>query len=65
MQSERGAHLVSVLHGKAADILHTVPAEATYEAIVGTLLDRFGYQQLAAAYRSQVKARTQARDETL
>jgi len=29
-QGERAAHLLSVLHGKATDILHTVPAEATY-----------------------------------
>jgi hypothetical protein len=56
---------LSVLHGKAADILHTMPAEATYEAIVGALLDRFGDHQLTAAYRSQLKARTQANDETL
>jgi len=64
-QSERAAHLLSVLHGKAADILHTVPAEATYEAIVGALGDCFGDHQLAAAYGSQLKARTQAYDETL
>ena len=64
-QSERAAHLLGVLHGKAADILHTVPAEATYEAIVGALRDRFGDHQLTAVYRSQLKARTQANDETL
>jgi hypothetical protein len=54
-----------VLQGKAADILHTVPAEATYEDIVGALRDRFGDHQLAAAYRSQLKARAQASGETL
>jgi hypothetical protein len=64
-QSERAAHLLSELHGKAADILHTVPGEATYKAIVGALPDRFGNHQVAAAYRSQLKARTQASDETL
>jgi len=64
-QSERAAHLLSVLHGKAADILHTVPPEATYEGIAGALRDRFGNHQLAAAYRSQLKARTQASEETL
>ena len=58
-QSERAAHLLSVLHGKAADILHTVPVEATYEAIGGALRDRFGDHQLAAAYRSQIIARTE------
>ena len=51
MPSEKAAHILSVLHGKEADILHTVPAEATYEDIVESLRDRFGDQQLAAAYR--------------
>jgi len=65
MPSEKAAHLLSVLHGKAADILHTVPAETTYEDIVESLWDRFGDQLLAAAYRSQLKARVQASGETL
>jgi len=65
MQSERAAHLLSVLHGKAADILHTMPAEATYEAIVGALRDCFVDHQLAAAYQSQLKARTQVSEEML
>ena len=56
---------MSVLNGKAADILHIVPAEATYEAIVGAFRDRFGDHQPAAAYRSQLKAKTQANDGTL
>jgi len=63
--NEKAAHLLSVLQGKAADILHTVPAEAKYEDIVGALQDRFGDHQLAAAYRSQLKARVQASSETL
>ena len=42
MPSEKAAQLVSVLHGKAADILHTVPAEVTYEDIVESLRDFFG-----------------------
>jgi hypothetical protein len=45
---EKAAHLVSVLQGQAADIVQTVPAEATYEDITGALRDRFG-DQLAAA----------------
>ena len=53
-----------MLQGKTADILHTVPAEATYEDIVGELRDRFG-DQLAAAYRSQLMARALASGETL
>jgi FtsZ-binding cell division protein ZapB len=36
------AHLLSVLQGQAADVLHNVPAEAAYEDIVGALQDRFG-----------------------
>jgi hypothetical protein len=56
---EKAAHLLSVLQGQAADVLHSVPAEASYEDIVGTLRDRFGDHQLAAAYRSQLKARVQ------
>ena len=55
--NENAAHLLSVLQGKAADILHTVPAEAKYEDVVGALQDRFGDHQLAAAYRSQFKAK--------
>lgn len=54
-----------MLRGKAADILHTVPAEATYSDIVGAFRDRFGDHKLAAAYRSQLKARVQTSGETL
>jgi len=63
--NEKAAHLSSVLQGKAADILHTVPAEAKYEDVVGALQDRFGDYQLATAYRSQLKASVQASSETL
>jgi hypothetical protein len=59
--NERAAHLLSVLQGKAADIFRTVPAEVTNGDIVGVLRDRFGDHQLVAAYRSQFKARAQAR----
>jgi hypothetical protein len=59
---EKAAHL---LQGQAADILHSVPAEASYEDIVGALRDRFGDHQLAAAYRSHLKARVQMGGETL
>jgi hypothetical protein len=53
------------MQGTAADILNTVPAEATYEDILGELMDSFVDHQLAAAYRSQIKARAQASGETL
>jgi hypothetical protein len=61
---EKAAHLLSVLQGKAADILHSVPAKASYEDIVGALQNRFGDHQMAAAYRSQLKARVQMSDKT-
>jgi hypothetical protein len=62
---EKAAHLLSVLQGQAADVLHSVPAEASYEDIVGALQDRFGDHQLAVAYRSHLKARVQTSGETL
>jgi hypothetical protein len=37
MPNEKAAHLLSVLQGKAADILHTVPIEAMLEDIVRAL----------------------------
>jgi hypothetical protein len=43
----------------------SLPAEASYEDIVGALQDRFGDHQLAMVYRSQLKARVQMSDETL
>jgi hypothetical protein len=63
--NQKAAHLLSVLQGKAADILHTVPAEAMFEDIVRALRDRFGDHQLAAANWSQLTARAQASGETL
>ena len=58
--------IVWVLYkSKAADILHTVPAEAKYEDFVEAFRDRFGDHQLAASYRSQLKARAQASSESL
>jgi DNA repair exonuclease SbcCD ATPase subunit len=62
---EKAAHLLSVLQGQAADVLHSVPAGASYEDFVGALQDRFGDHQLAAAYRSRLKARVQTGGETL
>jgi hypothetical protein len=62
---EKTAHLLRVLQGQAADILHSVPVEASYEDTVGALQDRFGDHQLPTAYRSQLKARVQTSGETL
>jgi hypothetical protein len=63
--NEKAAQLLSVIQGKAADFLHTVPAEAKYEDIVEALQDRFGDHQLAAAYRLQRTARVQVSSKTL
>ena len=46
MPSERVVQLLSVLHGKATVILHTVLADATCEDILDILRDRFGDHQL-------------------
>jgi len=65
MPSEKAAHILSVLHGKAADILHIMLAKVTYVDIVESLRDRFGDHQPATTYRSQLKARVQVSGETL
>jgi hypothetical protein len=66
--NERAAHLLAVLQGKAADVLHSVSHEATYQDIVGALKGRYGDHQLAAAYAAQLKSRTlligESRQET-
>jgi hypothetical protein len=62
---EKAAHLLNVLQGQTAHILHSIPAGASYEDIVGALRNRFGDHQLAAAYRSHLKARVQTGGETL
>lgn len=45
-------------------IIYTVPVEASYD-IVESLQDQFGDHQLAAAYRSQFRARVQTSSKTL
>ena len=53
---EKASYILIVLQDQAADVLHTVAAEAIYENIVGAFRDRFGDHQLAAVYRLQRKA---------
>jgi hypothetical protein len=62
---EKAAHLLTVLQGQAADVLHSAPAGATYEDTIGALKGRYGDHQLAAAYREELKARTQLIGESL
>jgi hypothetical protein len=47
------------------DILHSVRTAATYEETVEALKDSYEDLQPAAAYWSQLKARTQVNGETL
>jgi hypothetical protein len=54
--SEKSAHLLSVLQGKAADILYNVPTRKTYDDIVGALKASYGDHKLAMAYWYQDKA---------
>jgi BMFP domain-containing protein YqiC len=55
----KATRLVAALQGEASDVLHGVPERAMYEETVEALEDRFGYHHMAAAYHSQLKARTQ------
>jgi hypothetical protein len=57
---EKVTHLLAVLKRQAFDVLHSVPTDARYEDIVK---DHYGDYQLAAAYSSQLKAKTQLCDE--
>jgi lipid A disaccharide synthetase len=56
---------LTALQVQAAVILHSVPADVTYEDIVQALKDRYGDYQLAAVYQSQLKARFHTSGETL
>jgi hypothetical protein len=54
---EKAMHLIIILQGQAADILHRVPAKAAYEDITGILEWCYGDHQLSVAYWSQFRAR--------
>jgi hypothetical protein len=56
---EKATHLSAVLQGQAADVLHGVPAEATYEDIVEALPCLYGDNQLTATYCPQLSDGTQ------
>jgi hypothetical protein len=61
---EKTTYSIAPLQGRACDVLHGVLRGATYEETIEALEDRFGDQHLAAAYRSQVKTRTQKAGES-
>jgi ribosome-associated translation inhibitor RaiA len=62
---EESTCLITALQGRAADVLHGIPINATYEETLHTLEDRFGDEHFAVAYRSQLKSRRQRAGESL
>jgi hypothetical protein len=64
-RQEKSTYLITALQGRATDVLHGVLKGATCEEILVALENRFGDQYLAAAYRSQLKTRTQGVGECL
>jgi hypothetical protein len=59
MRLEKSTYLITALQGRATYVLHRVPKGATYEENLEALEDSFGDQYLVAAFRSQLKTRTQ------
>jgi hypothetical protein len=57
-------HLLAVLQGQADDVLQC-PSRSGKKDIIGALEGHYGDHQLAAAYRSQPKARIQLSGELL
>jgi hypothetical protein len=55
-RQEKSTYLIT---GRATDVLHGISRNATYEETLLVLEDRFGDQHFAAAFRSQLKTRTQ------
>jgi hypothetical protein len=58
-------HLLAILQGKATDVLHSVPAEMTYQDTAEALEGCYRDHQVAAVYCSQLKVRTQLNCECL
>jgi hypothetical protein len=56
---ENATHLLAVLQGQAADILHSVPSGVTCEDVVGAPKSCYGDHHMVAACQSQLKVRTQ------
>jgi hypothetical protein len=62
---EKSTYLITALKGRAANVLHGIPTNTTYEGTLQALKDRFGDQHFAAAYRCQLTTRTQEARESL
>jgi hypothetical protein len=62
---EKSTYLITAVKGRAADVLHGIATNTTYEGILQALEDRFGDQHFAAAYRCQLTTRTQEAGESL
>jgi hypothetical protein len=60
---EKSRYLIT-LQGWATDVLYGVPKGATFEEAIKAMEGHFGDQLLAAAYRSQLKTRTQGVGES-
>jgi hypothetical protein len=58
-RQEKSIYLITALQGRSTDVLHGVSKGATYEETLEALANRFEDQRLAAAYRSQLKTRTE------
>jgi hypothetical protein len=58
-------YLITALKGRAADVLHGILTNTTYEGTLQALDDRFGDQHFAAAYCCQLTTRTQEAGESL
>jgi hypothetical protein len=61
---ENSTYIITALKGQAADVLPGIPTNTTYKNTLQALEDRFGYQNFAAAYRSQL-TRTKKTGESL
>jgi hypothetical protein len=62
---DNSTYLITVLQGRATNVLHGVTKGATCEETLEALEDRFGDQHLAAAYHSKQKPRIQGVEESL
>jgi hypothetical protein len=65
MRQENSMYLITSLQGQATDMLHGILKSATYGETLQALEERFGDQHFAAAFRSQLKTRTQKAGESL